>query len=67
MSEGDFMTYEYDFGDDWQHEVVLEKILRVETELPHPVCLGGERRCPRGCWRRPWLPRVLGSNSRPEA
>jgi hypothetical protein len=45
-SEGDSMTYEYDFGDDWQHEVVLEKIQRVEAALPRPVCLGGERRCP---------------------
>jgi hypothetical protein len=45
-SEGDTMTYQYDFGDDWEHEVVLEKIQRVEAALPHPVCLGGERRCP---------------------
>jgi hypothetical protein len=44
--EGESVTYLYDFGDNWQHEVVLEKIQRVEAALPHPVCLGGERRCP---------------------
>jgi hypothetical protein len=45
-SDGDSMTYQYDFGDDWQHEVVPEQIKRAEGALPHPVCLGGERRCP---------------------
>lgn len=45
-SEGESMTYQYDFGDNWEHEVVLEKIQRVEGDLTHPVCLGGERRCP---------------------
>ena len=45
-SEGDSMNYQYDFGDDWQHGIVLEKILPVESALKHPVCLAGERRCP---------------------
>src|SRR5712691_1669277 len=29
-AEGDAMTYQYDFGDDWRHEVVLEKIIAVK-------------------------------------
>jgi hypothetical protein len=45
-TEGDSMSYQYDFGDDWQHGVVLEKILPVESALKHPLCLAGERRCP---------------------
>jgi Plasmid pRiA4b ORF-3-like protein len=45
-SEGDSVRYLYDFGDAWQHAVVLEKIQRVEVALKHPICLGGERRCP---------------------
>ena len=45
-SEGELMTYQYDFGDDWEHKVVLEKIQRVEGCLAHPACLAGERRCP---------------------
>ena len=44
-AEGDSMVYVYDFGDDWRHEVVLEKIVASDTPTK-PVCLAGERRCP---------------------
>ena len=39
-------TYVYDFGDDWQHEIVVERILPSAQKLRHPVCIGGERACP---------------------
>jgi hypothetical protein len=45
-AEGDSMVYQYDFGDDWRHEVVLEKIMPVNDILKIPICLAGERRCP---------------------
>jgi Plasmid pRiA4b ORF-3-like protein len=45
-SEGTSMVYQYDFGDDWRHHVVLEKIQSAEIALKHPTCLAGERRCP---------------------
>jgi Plasmid pRiA4b ORF-3-like protein len=45
-SEGDSMIYKYDFGDNWRHEVVLEKMQPADGALKRPVCLGGERRCP---------------------
>jgi hypothetical protein len=45
LAEGDSMAYLYDFGDDWRHEVVLEKIVPSDA-LTKPVCLAGERRCP---------------------
>ena len=46
-AEGDAMVYQYDFGDDWQHEVVLEKVHPVaEGGSKTPECLGGDRRCP---------------------
>lgn len=46
-AEGDSMIYLYDFGDNWRHEVVLEKVLPADaTGSPKPVCLAGERRCP---------------------
>ena len=45
LAEGDSMVYVYDFGDNWRHQVVLEKIVPSETP-PKPVCLAGERRCP---------------------
>jgi hypothetical protein len=43
-AEGDRLNYQYDFGDDWRHEIVLERI--VEDNVRHPVCLAGERSCP---------------------
>jgi Plasmid pRiA4b ORF-3-like protein len=45
-AEGDSMVYLYDFGDDWRHHVVLEKIIQGNESLKTPICLGGERRCP---------------------
>jgi len=39
-------TYEYDFGDSWEHEIVLEKILEPEPNVAHPRCIDGERACP---------------------
>jgi hypothetical protein len=39
-------TYEYDFGDSWQHEIVLEKTLEPEPKVKYPRCIEGERACP---------------------
>lgn len=38
--------YVYDFGDDWEHTVNLEKILPQEAEVNYPVCTAGKRSCP---------------------
>jgi len=45
-AEGVSLVYTYDFGDNWQHEVLLEKILGEETVVLQPICLVGERHCP---------------------
>ncbi len=45
-SEGQSFKYIYDFGDDWIHEVTVEKVEAKDAKLPHPVCLAGERACP---------------------
>ncbi len=39
-------TYLYDFGDSWEHEVRVEKILAPEPGIHYPRCLGGVRSCP---------------------
>lgn len=44
--ENDKLHYVYDFGDSWEHELVLEKILPFATDIRLPVCLEGERACP---------------------
>jgi len=38
--------YQYDFGDDWRHQIVVEKIVHSEVAQKHPVCLTGSRACP---------------------
>ncbi len=38
--------YEYDFGDSWMHEILVEKILPPEKGIRSPVCLAGARACP---------------------
>jgi hypothetical protein len=39
-------SYEYDFGDSWNHEVVVEDVSWAPYVLKHGVCLDGERACP---------------------
>ena len=38
--------YEYDFGDDWQHDIRFELELPLEPQRTYPVCIGGRRTCP---------------------
>ncbi len=38
--------YLYDMGDDWIHEIVVEKVLTDRAGQSHPVCLEGRRACP---------------------
>jgi len=46
LAEGDSMVYLYDFGDNWPHKVVLEKIVPGDAISTRPICLAGKRRCP---------------------
>jgi hypothetical protein len=39
-------TYEYDFGDDWRHEVLFEGCPPIESAATYPRCLEGDRACP---------------------
>lgn len=45
-SEKEKCLYTYDFGDDWEHELLLEKILEPEEGVRYPVCIKGRRACP---------------------
>ncbi len=35
-------VYTYDFGDSWEHAIVVEKVLPPEPGLAYPVCVGGK-------------------------
>lgn len=39
-------VYQYDFGDSWEHEIVVEKRLPEDQGVPVPVCLAGARHRP---------------------
>lgn len=45
-SVGDTLYYEYDFGDDWRHEIVVEEILPPKPRVRYPRCTEAERACP---------------------
>jgi hypothetical protein len=38
--------YEYDFGDSWDHEILVEKIMPPERGVRYPICVAGRRACP---------------------
>ena len=40
------IRFTYDFGDNWQHDVLLEKILDPEPGTRYPRCTNGKRNCP---------------------
>lgn len=42
----DRMVYEYDFGDSWEHEVLLEKVGDDPPGASYPWVLAGARACP---------------------
>lgn len=46
LAEGDKFVYEYDFGDSWEHTILLEKILPLGSDQKTPVCIKGKRACP---------------------
>lgn len=40
------MVYLYDFGDGWEHVIVLEKLLRADPNITYPACTDGQLACP---------------------
>ena len=40
------VVYSYDFGDDWRHDIVVEKIIPAGPGVAYPRCTGGRRDAP---------------------
>ena len=43
---GATFVYQYDFGDGWDHIILVEDALAAEPGVTYPVCLAGKGACP---------------------
>jgi hypothetical protein len=63
MAAGDRVTYTYDFGDDWRHEIRLENRLDALPGVSYPVLVKAKGGCPPedcgGAWGYENLKAVL--------
>jgi len=52
---GEKMAYEYDFGDGWEHAILIEKAIETDDiSARKVVCLKGKRACPPEDCGGPW-------------
>jgi hypothetical protein len=62
--------YEYDFGDSWEHKLVVEKVLPAEKGARYPVCVAGKRACPPedvgGIWGYQDFLKTISDHRHPE-
>jgi Plasmid pRiA4b ORF-3-like protein len=64
------VTYTYDFGDDWEHDIVVEKVLDRLQATVYPRCTDGRKAAPPddcgGLWGYADLVEVLTDPSHPD-
>ncbi len=62
--------YTYDFGDSWDHTVVLEKVLPFDIQKMYPQCTAGKNACPPedcgGVWGYKNIKEVLADSKHEE-
>jgi hypothetical protein len=45
-AEGAQLLYTYDFGDNWEHDIILEKLIPAATRLTRAEVIAGQNACP---------------------
>src|SRR5690606_6570539 len=53
-SRGGRFSYVYDFGDNWTHQLTVEKIVSAEAGVRYPRCVAGQGACPPEDVGGPW-------------
>jgi hypothetical protein len=70
LQKGESFFYIYDFGDDWVHDVKIEKLLEPKAKTFYPECVDGKRACPPEDSGGPWgyrdLLKVLKNKRHPD-
>lgn len=51
---GDRLGYSYDFGDDWEHEIVVEELLDADPKARYPILVAAKGACPPEDCGGPW-------------
>lgn len=63
-------AYTYDFGDNWEHTITVEKSEPMVEGKAYPVCIAGKRTCPPedcgGVWGYSDLLAILADPAHPE-
>ena len=63
-------VYEYDFGDSWRHDILVEKVVSAQPGADYPVCVAGRRASPPedcgGAWAYAELLEVIANPAHEE-
>jgi hypothetical protein len=51
---GDRLRYTYDFGDNWEHEIVVEDLLDADPDAHYPLLVAAKGACPPEDCGGPW-------------
>ncbi len=46
LREGSKFSYTYDYGDNWEHSILVQKVLPYDQSMSLPSCIGGKRNGP---------------------
>ena len=68
--EKQIFTYIYDFGDNWEHIILIEKTLERDPSKKYPFCIAAKRNCPPedcgGIWGYENLLKILQNKNHKE-
>ena len=63
-------SYLYDYGDNWEHEVLVENVLQADPAIKYPICIKAQRACPPedcgGVWGYQGFLEAIQDKSHPE-